>query len=235
MPTLTPSTRHRSTQGHYKLWAWQHTEYNRIQVLDADVLPLVNMDALFDLPIASKFIGCPGKDSVLNAGWFSLRPDCETFKRMTDLLWYRGMRRPRQWDMSKGWGVPMPAWTNALGREMNTGWDFFDARGNQGHMYAYFRFFARDLVLFYPSQVVRYTPTKEAVVSTLGDGSDLSQKVWAAFPCPFFQKNEPPPLAYYHFTGNKKPWSKYDPSNAKFAEWYAALGEAGVDAQSLFN
>ena len=93
--------------GHYKLWAWQHTEYRRIQVLDADVLPLVNMDALFDLPISSPFVGCPGKDSVLNAGWFSLQPDCETFKRMTDLLWYRGMRRPRQWDMSKGWGVPI--------------------------------------------------------------------------------------------------------------------------------
>ncbi len=93
--------------GHYKLWAWQHTEYRRIQVLDADVLPLINMDALFDLPIASPFVGCPGKDSVLNAGWFSLQPDCETFKRMTDLLWYRGMRRPRQWDVSKGWGVPI--------------------------------------------------------------------------------------------------------------------------------
>ena len=220
--------------GHYKLWAWQHTEYRRIQVLDADVLPLINMDALFELPIASPFVGCPGKDSVLNAGWFSLQPDCETFKRMTDLLWYRGMRRPRQWDMSKGWGVPMPAWTNALGREMNTGWDFFDARGNQGHMYAYFRFFARDLVLFYPSQVVRYSLSREAVVSTIGDGSDISEKVWAAFPCPFFQKEAPPPLAYYHFTGNKKPWSKYDPANAKFAEWYAALGEAGVDPSVLF-
>ena len=216
------------------MWAWQHTEYNRIQVLDADVLPLVNMDSLFDLPIASKFIGCPGKDSVLNAGWFSLRPDCETFKRMTDLLWYRGMRRPRQWDISKGWGVPMPPWTNALGRRMETGWDFFDARGNQGHMYAYFRFFARDLVLFYPSQVVRYSLSRETVVSTIGDGSDISEKVWAAFPCPFVRKEAPPPLAYYHFTGNKKPWSKYDPANAKFAEWYAALGEAGVDPSVLF-
>ena len=41
-------------------------------------------------------------------------------------------------------------------REMNTGWDFFDAQGNQGHMYAYFPS-RLDLVLFYPSQVVRYS------------------------------------------------------------------------------
>ena len=75
--------------GHYKLWAWQHTEYARIQILDADVLPLVDMDALFHLPglAEAPFVGCPGKDSVLNAGWFSLKPDCEAFKRLTDLLW----------------------------------------------------------------------------------------------------------------------------------------------------
>jgi len=34
--------------GHYKTWAWQHTEYNRIQLLDADLLPLTNMDRFFD-------------------------------------------------------------------------------------------------------------------------------------------------------------------------------------------
>ena len=67
---------------------------------------------------------------------------------------------------------------------------------------------------------------RASVVASAGDGSDISEKVWAAFPCPFFEKKAPPPLAYYHFTGNKKPWSKYDPSNSKFAEWYAALGAA---------
>ena len=66
---------------------------------------------------------------------------------------------------------------------MNTGWDFFDARGNQGHMYAYFRFFARDLVLFYPSPRGPLFIIEETVVSTIGDGS-ISRKVWAAFPAP---------------------------------------------------
>ena len=30
--------------GSHKLWAWQHTEYDRIQLLDADLMPLANMD-----------------------------------------------------------------------------------------------------------------------------------------------------------------------------------------------
>jgi hypothetical protein len=189
------------------------------------------MDALFDLPIPSSFVGCPGKDSVLNAGWFSLTPNCETFKRMTDLLWYRGMRKPRQWDVKRGWGMPLKPWTNALGRTMTTGWDFFDARGNQGHMYAYFRFFARDLVLIYPEEIVSYN-AEESIVASREDGSQLSSKVWAAFPCPFFSKKNVPALAYYHFTGARKPWSAYDPANRRFAEWYAALADAGVDVRA---
>lgn len=237
--------------GHYKLWAWQHTEYARVQVLDADVLPLVNMDALFSLPglEAAAFVGCPGKDSVLNAGWFSLRPSCDHFKRMTDLLWYRGQRGGHPWDGARGWGMPMPRWLNALDRVMDAGWSFFDSRGNQGHMYAYFRFFARDLSLIFGDRVVRWVAPRPrgavedsvskrklgsdddrpTVVATRGDPDDaLAGAVWAAFPCPFYHKPAPN-LAYYHFTGNKKPWTVYDPSNARYAEWYDALAAAGVD------
>ena len=74
--------------GHYKLWAWQHTEYEAIQLLDADLMPLVNMDQFFDVNsvIDSAFVGCPGKLSVLNAGWFVLKPSCEHFFKMTAML-----------------------------------------------------------------------------------------------------------------------------------------------------
>lgn len=49
---------------------WQHTEYDTIQLLDADLLPLMNMDALFALParLGAKTVTCPGKVSPLNAG-----------------------------------------------------------------------------------------------------------------------------------------------------------------------
>ena len=36
---------------------------------------------------------------------------------------------------------------------MKPGWDFFDAHGNQGHMYSYFLFDAMDLTLIYEDKV----------------------------------------------------------------------------------
>ena len=99
-------------------------------------------------------------------------------------------------------------------------------------MYAYLRFFARDLVLFYPSQVVRYSLSREAVVSTIGADAAIWTKGLGGVPLKFVPAGT---SRDYHFTGNKKPWSKHDPANAKFAEWYAALGEAGVDPSVLFR
>ena len=242
--------------GHYKLWAWQHTEYDRVQLLDADVLPLANMDALFALPGLedAPFVGCPGKDSVLNAGWFSLKPDCGHFKRMTDLLWYNGQRSGHPWSMDIGWGVSMPPWLNALDRPMKAGWDFFDSRGNQGHMYAYFRFFARELTLIFGDRVLAWTPkpppgaaqdarslqqlrndkaSHPVVLADRADADDpLARAVWANFPCPFHSGKDPA-LAYYHFTGSRKPWNKYDTKNPKFKEWYDTLADIGVDVRQV--
>ena len=62
---------------------------------------------------------------------------------MTDLLWYRGMRLAAAVGHEQGLGRADAGLDQCLGERMNTGWDFFDARGNQGHMYAYFRFFAQ--------------------------------------------------------------------------------------------
>ena len=67
-----------------------------------DMATTTNMDALVRPTDRISFVGCPGKDSVLNAGWFSLQPDCGAFKR-TDGFYLgteRHRARPRQWDMS---------------------------------------------------------------------------------------------------------------------------------------
>ena len=65
-----------------------------------------------------------------------------------------------------------------------------------------------------------------------GAGGALADRVWANFPCPF-QSGPAPELAYYHFTGSRKPWNKHDRRNAKFAEWYDTLADIGVDVQAV--
>ena len=49
-------------------------------------------------------------------------------------------------------------------------------------------------------------------------------EIYAAYPCPF------PPVkdrAYYHFTGNIKPWTKWNPKNKQFQLWYDAVSASG--------
>lgn len=214
--------------GHFKMWAWQHVEYSRIQLFDADILPLVNMDRFFSLgkSLDSDFVGCPGKLSVLNAGWFLLRPSCMHFEAMTQIL----KNDSASWDKKLGWGHELPFWTSSEGTRMKTGWDFFDAHGNQGHMFSYFLFEAKDLTLIYKDKVWSYTggslESGEDVLEEIEKhdttvAKALKEEVFGAYPCPF-------PLsvkqrAYIHFTGNLKPWTKFNPTEPKFKLWYDAL------------
>ena len=61
------------------------------------------------------------------------------------------------------------------------------------------------------------------------DPSSLGARVYSAFPCPF-----PPDAraAYAHYTGPHKPWTSYEPANAKFAPWYRELELAGIDPEA---
>ena len=229
--------------GHFKVWAWQHTEYARIQLLDADLLPLVNMDRFFDFGEAldSDFVGCPGKLSVLNAGWFVLRPSCHHFEAMTQILKADGHAG---WDKEVGWGHALPRWVSSEGVVMKGGWDFFDAHGNQGHMYSYFLFEAKDLTLIYADGVRAYSngslAGEEQVLSLMAAhdpkaATDLRAQLYGAYPCPFPLKIKE--RAYIHFTGNLKPWTKHAPSNPQFKLWYDAVTRSGdvVLERDIFN
>jgi len=224
--------------GHYKLWAWQHTEYARIQLLDADLLPLVNMDAFFDLGVTlnSDFVGCPGKLSVLNAGWFVLRPSCHHFEAMTQIIKADGAK----WDTEVGWGHPLPYWLSSEDKVMKSGWDFFDAHGNQGHMYSYFLFEAQDLTLIYADRVLSMRngslagaePVLERASFPAERGAAaLERAVYGAYPCPFPLRIKE--RAYLHFTGNLKPWTKWNPKDPRFKLWYEAAAKVeGADVHS---
>jgi hypothetical protein len=118
--------------GHFKLWLWQHTEYSKVQLIDADVLPLANLDAYFELPTAvdAALIGCPGLASILNAGWFVAHPSCATWRGLRALL-QSGVETERGSGWG-GWQLPNDGWTDAWGRNHSADWSFFDAEGSQG-------------------------------------------------------------------------------------------------------
>ena len=72
---------------------------------------------VFPLPgrsLDSDFVGCPGKLSVLNAGWFVLKPSCHHFEALTQLLKHDG----GHWTKEQGWGHALPGWLSSEGTSM---------------------------------------------------------------------------------------------------------------------
>ena len=134
---------------------------------------------------------------------------------------------------------------------MKAGWDFFDAHGNQGHMYSYFLFEAKDLTLIYADRVLSMRNASlsgaEAVITrntkrargalapafddeTAAMAAALERDVYEAYPCPFPLRVKE--RAYLHFTGNRKPWSKWNPQDTRFQLWYDAADKVeGIDLQ----
>jgi glycogenin glucosyltransferase len=67
-----------------KFHAWTLTQYTKIVFMDADVLPLVNVDDLFSFP---DFAACAdiGWPDCFNSGVFVAVPNVDTFHRLVEL------------------------------------------------------------------------------------------------------------------------------------------------------
>jgi len=223
--------------GHYKLLVWQHTEYHTIQLLDADLLPLVNMDSLFALPrlLHSRTVTCPGKVSPLNAGWLALEPSTSSYLQMDDLL----RKRANALDSAKPWGHVLEEWHDSSGNCRTNGWDFMDGTGNQGELYSFFRFDVQSLAIIFDDpkkgHSLRIFDGGESEASVFADASDqtAAKLLSRAFPCPFPVKKSKAKNAYAHFTGVNKPWLKFQPQRPLERLWYAALTRNGTDMRPL--
>lgn len=109
-----PSIRKGRFQDNYtKLHIFDLSQFDRIVYLDADILPLSNVDELFDLPatIAATHDFDRGIDEYFNAGVMSLRPDRKLFKK----LMHAFRRNPydngcAEQDFLNWWFGPQPRW-----------------------------------------------------------------------------------------------------------------------------
>jgi hypothetical protein len=128
----------------------------------------------------------------------------------------------------------LPYWISSEEQKMKPGWDFFDGHGNQGQMYSYFLFDGKDLTLIYSNRIMSYTNGSldhgDSILDEISkyDASkahEIKQRVFEAYPCPFPLKIKT--RAYHHFTGNVKPWTKYNPDHPQFKLWYEAVAASG--------
>lgn len=208
-----------------KAAAWQLTEYEHVQFLDADIMPMRNMDGFFHLP---HFSFCAGAVSPMNAGWFSLKPSCDDYAGIRALV---GRVSPEDghlsdWSRERGWGAANITWKNLYGREKGD-WTFHHAHSEQGLFYYYFGFAKGDMdqVLYHEVNEYRagaVTPRPLQTVKTRPWPDDAPGA--AGFPC----LRGGTYAAYVHFTGRSKPWVDPTRGNAHQETWWKMYAELGM-------
>ena len=107
-------------------------------------------------------------------------------------------------------------------------------------MYSYFRFDVQDLALIFDGprngvELLHYAGAGEPAFAA--PSAAVRAILDSGFPCPFPARSSSAraqiALAYHHFTGKSKPWSKFRPQNPRNLAWYVAVSSDLTDAAPL--
>jgi hypothetical protein len=204
---------------------WRFVEFDRIQFMDGDVMPMQNMDCYFNLA-ANTFN--TGNASPLNSGWFVALPNKE---QHADMVTMAQKRLSLPWNETVGWGRIMP--NNVLFRGWKRPrqvekWNFNGASLDQGLFTDYFLLRQGGAIL-----------ADEEVGRVYGSNFTWtvhSQKeIFAA--C----RGLEPMRAFAHFTGHKKPWlsthlaTTKSPSLRRWAGHLDSLGLPNISTGNIFS
>lgn len=209
-----------------KITPYSFTQYSRVQFLDGDVMPTLNMDCFFQLDKNSFTVGAV---SPLNSGWYLAIPDLETYEYMRrKAIWRLG----RDWDIINGWvendsqtnkflrssgnnpeesndnrGEPMPNGLTYRGGKPCKEWLFNGADMDQG-------LFTHTFIINQGNALLMDTELKRARVFIKGlkYEPDTTIPMEKALLC----CNGLLPTSHFaHFTGKTKPWLMLNLSDIK--------------------
>eukprot|EP01038_Epipyxis_sp_PR26KG_P014701 gene14701-19754_t len=190
-----------------KIIPFSFIQYDRIQYMDADILPHQNMDCLFYF---SKNTFNTGNASPLNSGWYLAIPNIIDYENMKSLATKRLLLPKKTWNEMNGWGMEILPYVHQLyyrgGEDGNNNqnkivkkWNFNGASLDQGLLLHYFIMNKQDGQLIDTSTVRVYNNnnnnnSKSFSTVSLSKSMELCDQI-------------PPISMFYHFTGQSKPWS----------------------------
>jgi hypothetical protein len=206
-----------------KLRVLSLTDYDRVMFLDGDVMPLGNLDYLFDLSqsgvLKENVISSASANDPCNAGFFLLKPEAGEWEKVQEIVRQRELsvknatHLKHRWDEVQGWGhpiLPPDSWIGKHGQP-SYNWTFAFAYSDQGLLYYYTKYIKRNFSIMYGDTRVE---------NWVNNGENFSAPVVveleATLNTPFANYSRPrikdgPACGkwkcdYAHFTGNDKPW-----------------------------
>ena len=221
-------------------------DYKRVLYMDSDLIPLCNLDYLFELsdgpnPPLRKNILFANTDEPVNGGIFMLTPNHHDYLKVIDIFYSSLLSQP-EFDVDIGWGLnitPPDEWIT-INEKRGTKWDFGGAFADQGLLYYWTKYLKKDVSIFFQETVKSWTKSSQfgtnnnfISVQVNDDlhltSTELSSLIPAHQKCIRNFENKYH-LDFKHFTGRTKPWLKKPPaSNSTFNNinklWYDLLRE----------
>lgn len=164
----------------------QWTQYRRVMFLDADTVPLVNLDYLFGLSdervVDSPTVLRPNlvvatRGEPCNTALFVMHPAPGAWQAMQDIVdrtHARGSTLPYpHFDFKTGWGHDFAAHGDywMAQRKNGTSWRFHAGHSDQGLWYYYARYHARDASLVVGNRLVNVLPTPSSSSSSTNNNN----------------------------------------------------------------
>jgi len=206
------------------------TQYQRVMFLDADIVPLVNLDYLFHLSEGPKPVLQPNlimatRAEPCNTGMFIMQPMESSWNQLQEII-ERQHEQARtlpypHFDRNEGWGHSFRAngdqWEAMI--KKGTTWNYHAAFSDQGLWYYFAKYFLQNVSIVIGERLQTVTPGADGkphvVENEMGVLSRYAPEPIAyQFNCDR-DKAADPRLCYpvyrdfAHFMGSGKPWSQY--------------------------
>jgi hypothetical protein len=199
-------------------------QYRHVMYLDSDIIPIANLDFLFDWiddGTLKSNVGFVGNAEPMNGGSFILSPREGAVEQINDLI---REKEHRTWSSSSGWGHVMTPpdryLTSFLGPQ--TTWDFHGGDTDQGLLYYWTKYVEKDVSMILKNFTVEHwsRPTdssspKEKPVRTADYQTSYVGQIPPKIPACHDGRDwcggeRNPQATFIHLTGNakteRKPW-----------------------------
>lgn len=191
------------------------TEYERVIFLDSDVLPIWNLDYMFEKSVGENAtieenVILAYKGEPANGGFFMLKPDKEDYKEVLALI-DKTQSSGYHFNETLGWGhviTPPDAWVPYKG-ENGTEWNWHGAFSDQGLLYYWTKYHKKKVSIIIKDKIQKWGSNEK------GDSvmvSEIFSKNIFGKPKKFIlspgnhHKGDHPYCDFEHFVQTFKPW-----------------------------
>lgn len=196
----------------------QMTQYRRVMFLDADAIPLVNLDYLFHLSdplhkttptILRPNLIMASRGEPVNAGLFILEPKQGDFERVQAIVAAQRVKAKLlpypHFDFRVGWGFHMKNegdyWESISGEKKNR-WRFHASHSDQGLLYFWVKYATQDVSIVIGDTVHNFVPDPLSLSTANHDNGNKTvakpKRLKVLENEPLKQYSAAPPLAYQY-------------------------------------